>query len=224
MPLRGASSGCSTAAERASQTAPSAPPRRATLAAVATDELPLFPLHSVLFPGGTLRLRVFEPRYLDLVRRCTREGSCFGVCLLLDDASAPAAWGTRARIHDFFATAEGMLGIAATGEGRFRATRTRVRDNGLIVASIERHDEPPPQPLRAEHCLLAQLLERLHQCAGGAHARAAKACYDDAAWVGYRLAEALPFSVRERQSLLQGGDAHARLDHIARLLPRFQHE
>jgi len=186
-------------------------------------DLPLFPLHSVLFPGGVLRLRVFEPRYLDLVRRCTREQSCFGVCLLLDDA-APAAWGTRARIHDFFATDEGMLGIAATGEGRFRVTRTRVRDNGLIVAAVELHDEPPAEPLRAEHCLLAQLLERLHERIGGVHARAGKSCYDDAAWVGYRLAEVLPFTIRERQSLLQSGDAHDRLARIARLLPRFQRE
>ena len=90
----------------------------------ATTELGLFPLRTVLVPGMALGVRVFEPRYLDLVRRCTREGSCFGVCLLLDDASAPAAsispkndgrspadsisrrchsltWGTAARVLDW---------------------------------------------------------------------------------------------------------------------------
>lgn len=202
---------------------------------MASVALPLFPLHSVLFPGGSLRLRVFEPRYLDLVRRCTREDSCFGVCLVLDAATTgagvatapgavPAAWGTRARITDFFATDAGMLGITATGEGRFRVTRTRVRDNGLIVADIEPHEEPPAEELRPEHCLLAQLLERLHERVGGPHARAGKACYDDAAWVGYRLAELLPFTPAERQALLQDDDAHARLGRIAALLPRFQRD
>ena len=192
-------------------------------------DLPLFPLHSVLFPGGNLRLRVFEPRYLDLVRRCTREDACFGVCLIMEGSESgapavPAAWGTRARISDFFATAEGMLGIAASGEGRFRVLRTRVRDNGLIVGSVELHEEAAAEPLRPEHCLLATLLERLHAKVGGPHARADKACYDDAAWVGWRLAELLPLSMQERQGLLQLEDMHARLGRIATLLPRFQRD
>ena len=192
-------------------------------------DLPLFPLHSVLFPGGILRLRVFEPRYLDLVRRCTRESACFGVCLIIEGQEVatpalPAAWGTRARITDFFATDEGMLGIVATGEGRFRVLRTRVRDNGLIVGSVELHDEPPAEQLRPEHCLLATLLDRLHAQVGGPHARADKACYDDARWVGWRLAELLPLAAGERQALLQEDDMHARLARIAAWLPRFQRD
>lgn len=191
-------------------------------------ELPLFPLHSVLFPGGAIKLRIFEPRYLDLVRRCTREDSCFGVCLIMDGAEAgapalPAAWGTRARITDFFSTREGMLGIAATGEARFRVSRTRIRDNGLIVGDVQAFEESPPEELRPEHCLLGQLLERLHEQVGG-RLRADKACYDDAAWVGYRLAELLPFSNEDRQALLQAEDPHRRLQRIADLLSRLQRE
>lgn len=190
------------------------------------DELPLFPLNTVLFPGGTMKLRIFEPRYLDLVRRCTREASCFGVCLIMDGAEAgapalPAAWGTRARITDFFSTSEGMLGIAATGEARFRVARTRVRDNGLIVGEVQAFEEAPPEELKPEHCLLGQLLERLHEQVGGS-VRADKACYDDAAWVGYRLAELLPFSNADRQALLQDGDPHARLQRITGLLTRLK--
>jgi hypothetical protein len=191
-------------------------------------ELPLFPLHTVLFPGGALKLRIFEPRYLDLVRRCTREGSCFGVCLVMEGAGAgapalPAAWGTRARITDFFSTREGMLGIAATGEARFRVTRTRIRDNGLILGEVQAFEESAAEELRPEHCLLGQLLERLHEQVGG-RMRADKACYDDAAWVGYRLAELLPFCNEDRQALLQAEDPHRRLQRIAELLSRLQRE
>lgn len=195
---------------------------------MAATELPLFPLHSVLFPGGSLKLRIFEPRYLDLVRRCTREESCFGVCLIIEGREAgtpaiPAAWGTRARITDFFSTSEGMLGIAATGEARFHVVRTRVRDNGLIVGEVRAFEEPPAEELRPEHCLLGQLLERLHEQVGGS-VRADKACYDDAAWVGYRLAELLPFSSEDRQALLQADDPHLRLQRIAELLSRLQRD
>lgn len=100
--------------------------------------------------------------------------------------------------------------------------RTRVRDNGLIVAQVENLQEPPPQPIAPEHGLLSMLLERLIERFGGDHAQAARSCYDDAAWVGYRLAEMLPFSDTERQQLLQCDDPHARLSRVVQRLPQFQ--
>lgn len=191
-------------------------------------ELPLFPLRAVLFPGGELQLRVFEPRYLDMVKQCGRSGSGFGVCLILDGEetghpATPAAFGTLARIVDFHAGADGLLGLRVRGESRFHVRRTRVRDNGLIVAEVEDLAEPAPHPVAAEHGLLATLLERLIEHFGGPHAQAERACYDDAAWVGYRLAEILPFSPTERQELLQCDSHYLRLDRIVQHLPRFQH-
>jgi Lon protease-like protein len=196
-------------------------------AGVTSSELPLFPLRTVLFPGGQLRLRIFEPRYLDLVKQCTRSDSGFGVCLILDGQEAgapatPAAFGTRARIVDFYSQPDGLLGLQVCGESRFHVLRTRVRDNGLIVAHVENFAEPPPQPVAPEHGLLSMLLERLIERFGGDHAQAARSCFDDAAWVGYRLAEMLPFSDPERQELLQCADQHARLCRIVQRLPQFQ--
>lgn len=192
-----------------------------------SNELPLFPLRTVLFPGGQLRLRIFEPRYLDLVKQCTRSDSGFGVCLILDGQEAgapatPAAFGTRARIVDFYSQPDGLLGLQVAGGSRFHVRRTRVRDNGLIVAQVENLQEPPPQPIAPEHGLLSMLLERLIERFGGDHAQAARSCYDDAAWVGYRLAEMLPFSDTERQQLLQCDDPHARLSRVVQRLPQFQ--
>jgi Lon protease-like protein len=194
---------------------------------VTRAELPLFPLRTVLFPGGDLRLRVFEPRYLDMVKQCSRSESGFGVCLILDGAevgapATPAAFGTRARIVDFNVGDDGLLGLQVRGECRFHVRRTRVRDNGLIVAEVEFRPEPPPAQVEPEHGLLATLLERLIERFGGPHAKAERRCFDDAAWVGYRLAEMLPFSDPERQELLQCDDGHERLSLIVQRLPQFQ--
>lgn len=191
------------------------------------NELPLFPLRSVLFPDGELRLRIFEPRYLDMVRHCGRTGTGFGVCLILDGhevgaPATPAAFGTQASIADFHADADGLLGLVVRGDRRFHVRRTRIRDNGLIVADVDWHDEPAPQRLRPEHGLLATLLQRLAQRFGGAIAQAPQARFDDAAWVGYRIAELMPFPNPERQALLQFDDAHARLDRIVQRLPQLQ--
>lgn len=196
-------------------------------AGVTATDIPLFPLNSVLFPGGLLELRVFERRYLDMVRDCARCGAGFGVCLILHGQEAgepavPAAVGTLARIVDFYTGDDGLLGIRADGGARFRVARTRVRDNGLVHGDAHFWPDEPIVPLPAEHALLATILERLLERMGGSHARAERNRYDDASWVGFRLGEALPLENRERQHLLQMTDPLERLQQVMDYLPRFQ--
>ena len=190
----------------------------------------LFPLNTVLFPGADLSLRIFELRYLDLVRACCRDGHGFGICAIFAEqegeshqAGVPAALGTEARIVDFASLPDGLLGIRVRGERRFRVRRTRVRDNGLIVADIDWLPRSESSPLAIEHELLATLLRRLIERIGGAHAQAAMERYRDADWVSWRLAELLPLSLPQRQSLLQQDDAQRRmqrlLELVATLLP-----
>jgi len=184
-----------------------------------SSSLPLFPLRTVLVPGGALALRVFEPRYLDLVRECGRHGSTFGVCLLLDGAEAgvatsTAAVGTEAAIEDFGTGDDGLLSLRLRGRRRFLARRTRVRDNGLIVATVDWRDPDGDDELRPEHAVLGQVLQHILEQAGGEHARDVMARLDDAAWVGWRLTELLPLSDRQRQALLQEDDPHVRLDEL----------
>jgi Lon protease-like protein len=187
--------------------------------------LGLFPLPTVLLPGAVLGLRVFEPRYLDLVRDCSREGGGFGVCLLLadaggeDSAATPAAWGTEARIEDFGNGDDGLLTLRVRGCRRFRVQRTRVRSNGLVIGEIQWRDPDPDDELRPEHALLGLLLQRILDQAGGEHASATPAQLDDAAWVGWRLAELLPLTDLQRQQLLQEDDPHARLQQLLALIP-----
>ncbi|MEA9652710.1 LON peptidase substrate-binding domain-containing protein [Xanthomonas campestris pv. raphani] len=186
--------------------------------------LPLFPLHSVLLPGATIGLRVFERRYLDLVRDCGRTGSSFGVCLILDGSdvgapAVPAAYGTEVRIEDFDVGADGVLVLRLRGTRRFRVQRSRVRDNGLVVGEVSWCEPDSDDELRPEHGLLATVLERMLEQVGGEFASAGPGLLDQAAWVGWRLAELLPLSECQRLSLLQEDDPHRRLEQLLAWMP-----
>ncbi len=138
---------------------------------MAAESLPLFPLHSVLVPGAAIGLRVFERRYLDLVRECGRTGSGFGVCLILEGKevgrpASPAAFGTEARIEDFDMGADGVLVLRLRGARRFRVSRTRIRDSGLVVGEVEWCEPDSDDELQPQHALLATLLERIAEQAG----------------------------------------------------------
>ena len=192
-----------------------------------TTDIPLFPLNTVLFPGGRLTLRVFERRYLDLVRDCARGGGGFGVCLILHgreagEVAVPAAIGTLAHIVDFYTQPDGLLGICVSGGRRFHVERSRVRDNGLAHGEVAFWPDEPAIEMPPQYQLLATILERLLDKSGDPQANAPRANFDDAAWVGFRLAEALPFDNRERQHLLQLGDPLERLEQLMHYLPRFQ--
>ena len=179
--------------------------------------LPLFPLQAVLVPGAVLDLRIFERRYLDMVGECGRSGSGFGVCLILEGSESgtpamPVAFGTEAVIEDFGNTPEGLLSLRVRGHRRFHVLRTRVRDNGLIVADIEWRDDVPVSPrLRPEHALLAEILRRILLQLDAGHIDPHPGLFEDAAWVAWRLAELLPLAMPQRQALLQLDDPHARL-------------
>nr|WVJ86125.1 LON peptidase substrate-binding domain-containing protein [Xanthomonas campestris pv. campestris] len=186
--------------------------------------LPLFPLHSVLLPGATIGLRVFERRYLDLVRDCGRTGSSFGVCLILDGSdvgapAVPAAYGTEVRIEDFDVGNDGVLVLRLRGTRRFRVQRSRVRDNGLVVGEVSWCEPDSDDELRPEHGLLATVLERMLEQVGGEFASAGPGLLDQAAWAGWRLAELLPLSEGQRLSLLQEDDPHRRLEQLLAWMP-----
>jgi Lon protease-like protein len=181
--------------------------------------LGLFPLHSVLLPGAMLSLRVFERRYLDLVSECTRDSRGFGVCLILigDESGVPATpakYGTQARIEDFTTGSDGLLHLRIRGGRRFRVDTTHVRDNGLLLADVDWCEYDVDDELRPEHATLGIVLQQIAEQVGGELAKAPPARFDEAAWVGWRLAELLPLQESQRQALLQIEDPHARLDKL----------
>jgi hypothetical protein len=187
-------------------------------------EIPLFPLNTVLFPGGPLPLRIFETRYVDMVRRCLREESGFGVVLIRQGAEAggPARFatvGTDARIVDFSRLDDGLLGLACTGLDRFRVVDSWRAADGLNVARVEDLEPEPAVTLPAAHAHLADALRRVLPELGEAYAHVARR-FDDAAWVGYRLAELLPLDLPARQALLEMRDPLERLALLAPMIRR----
>ncbi|HEX7816787.1 LON peptidase substrate-binding domain-containing protein [Dyella sp.] len=190
-------------------------------------ELPLFPLGTVLYPEGQLQLRIFERRYLDMVRECARTGGPFGVCLILrgqeaGEPATPAAVGTLASIVDFHNREDGLLGIVAQGEQRFRVRRTRVRDDGLVRGEVEPWPDEPRLAMPAEFALLSTILERLVANMAPHLRQVPQYLYDDASWVGFRLAELLPLQIEEQQRMLELNDPVQRLAELRDILPRFQ--
>lgn len=190
-------------------------------------EIPLFPLNAVLFPGSTLALRIFEARYLDMVRECARGNAEFGVCLIMQGQEAgepalPAAVGTLAQIVDFDTLPDGLLGISVMGGRRFRVQKTRVRNNGLVLGEIRRWPDEPVVPVPIEFSLLPAILERLAEQAGLSWRNGPRERYDDAGWVGFRLAELLPLGDTERQRTLEITDPIERLASLRDAMPRFQ--
>jgi hypothetical protein len=180
------------------------------------QEIPLFPLGTVLFPGGPLPLRIFEARYIDLVRRCMREDSGFGVVLLTDGPEAgdgPTATsdvGTYARIVDFSGQPDGLLGIEARGERRFRIlSRRRARD-GLNVAAVEWLPDEVRVPLPEEFSDLGPALDYVLGQVGDPY-ESLERRLDDAGWVAGRLAEILPLPPAQKQQCLELDDPIERL-------------
>ncbi len=187
------------------------------------DALPLFPLRTVLVPGAALGLRVFEPRYLDLVRECGRRGGGFGICLILAGgevgrAATPAGFGTEALIEDFDTGPDGLLTLRVRGARRFHVRQTRVRDNGLVIAQVEWCAPDPRTPLQPQHALLAVVLEKILERIDDAALVFPDQRFDDAAWVGWRLSELLPIAPEQRQTLLQLDDPDARLETLLHLI------
>jgi uncharacterized protein len=177
--------------------------------------IPLFPLNTVLFPGGPLRLRIFEPRYLDMVSRCMREDSGFGVALIVAGREAGGSAqtvqiGTLARIVDFEQLEDGLLGITARGERRFRIAHVHQESDGLNVCEVEWCGEEVRAEVPPQHAVLAELLRRALEQIGPAYGEVTPA-YEDASWVSMRLAEILPLAAVERQELLELNDGPERL-------------
>jgi uncharacterized protein len=182
---------------------------------MSTRSVPLFPLNTVLFPDGPLALRIFEQRYLRMVRDCLKVDSPFAVALISQGAEVGVAQtrtiGTLAAIVDWDRSDEGLLTIRARGQQRFRRVAVSRQRDGLYVAEVELLPAEAPVPTTAADQDLIECVETLlssHDEIYGSDTRH----YDDATWVSYRLAETLPLPMSTRQALLEIDDTRERLE------------
>lgn len=188
----------------------------------AQDEIPIFPLGTVLFPGGALPLRVFERRYVDMVRECLRESRPFGVCRITrgNEVGVPAdheAVGCTASIVDCDMAQPGVLGVRAVGGQRFRVIDRRI-EHDLIRARVEpmapdRRVAPPP---RLAGCveIVRRIVRELGADPQGPPPILPPYDYESAGWVANRIAELLPVPAQVRQQLMALDDPLVRLERV----------
>ena len=181
----------------------------------------IFPLNIVLFPEGALPLRIFETRYVDMVRSCMRGEQRFGVALIREGSEVGPAQtfdvGTLAKIVDFHQLSDGFLGLSCVGEQRFRILQRSRQTDGLNLADIESLPREPKIAVPERHAHLATLLKTVLPQLGEVYA-GIEMRLDDAAWVGNRLAEILPIPLTDKQSYLELDDPIERLDVLGPLV------
>ena len=192
-------------------------------------KLPLFPLSTVLFPGCVLDLQVFEARYLDMIARCMKQGSGFGVVCILEGSETGdiepdiAGIGCEARVSDFQKQENGLLGIRVEGGRRFEVLNTELQRDNLLVADVHWLDEIPEQPLQDEDQDLLALLKALaeHPMVAALNMNTEVTGQQSLA---NQLAYLLPFAEEDKLDLLQVDDPQQRLDGIQALLEEMQGE
>jgi len=183
-------------------------------------EIFIFPLNTVLYPEGVLALKVFEQRYIELTKACLRDSRPFGVCLIREGrevgaAAVPEPVGCLATIEHWDMPQLGLFHLTARGGERFRIRELRVAPNHLISATV---DPIPADAATSEvDTLCREVLQAIIDKVG-AERFPAPVRLEDAAWIGYRLAEVLPLDTRAKQELLELTDAAARLKRLRALL------
>lgn len=196
--------------------------------------LPLFPLGTVLFPDGMLPLRIFEVRYLDMIRRCQRAGAPFGVVCLTQGGEvrqpgrteAFHSVGTLATVTRLETPQPGLMVIRASGTQRFRITSREQLKHGLWVGDVERlpADQPVPVPpdLQPTADALGKLIESLKERAGAHGELPLQEPWrlQDCGWVANRWCELLPLPMEMKQRLMELDNPLLRLELVGDVLAR----
>jgi uncharacterized protein len=195
------------------------------------QSLPLFPLHSVLFPGGILPLRIFEVRYLDMIGKCHKAGAPLGVVSLTEgtEVQSPGgkeafhAVGTLASVEHLERPQPGLMQIRVRGTQRFRIRRSERLRHGLWVADVELLPADPhvavPKDLQGVANALKRLLESLREQAPEGHLPVAEPyALDDCGWLANRWCELMPMPGPIRQRLMELDNPLVRLELVGDLL------
>ncbi|MBC2731865.1 LON peptidase substrate-binding domain-containing protein [Thiobacillus sp.] len=193
-------------------------------AAAKLTSLPLFPLSTVVFPGGRMPLRIFEQRYIDMVKQAIADDSPFGICAIREGKETgtpaiPYSIGTRVRITDWDMPETGILHIDTQADTRFVIRHTQVEPSGLLIGTVDEVSAEPASAIPHDLELAVEILRHIISEYGHAHFPAPHA-FDDAVWVSYRLSEVLPLKLSVKQNLLEMNDSVTRMRILTEFLKR----
>jgi Lon protease-like protein len=189
--------------------------------------LPVFPLQTIVFPGGVLPLRIFEARYLDMVKSCVRDQGEFIICMIKrGDESGELDQhyniGTACKIIDWEAMSDGLLGITVEGTARVKIGPTQVQPDQLIVGEVtylqEEQDQLLPEKFTEWSDLIIKIMKKLGSPFDRLEIQATSAF-----WVGARLAEYLPFELDMKQRILEIDQPLVRLEHLHDSLQKIEY-
>ena len=198
---------------------------------VASRKIPLFPLETVLFPDGVIALKIFEARYLDMIKQCLREKTEFGVISIIQDQDDShdnptprfSSIGTLALIEDFDPIQPALYMTKSFGTQRFQLLSSSQESNGLWVGEIILLEKDPLIPIPKEHQRVAKLLDEIIAVIQSENLLSDapfKKPYmtEDCGWVSNRLAELLPISLAQKNHLLAQTNPRIRLDLISEII------
>lgn len=205
-------------------------------------DLPLFPLHTVLFPGGLLPLQIFEVRYLDLMKRCEKSGEPFGIVCLQsghevrrapsheaagNTAETFAPIGTLATLEKVEHPQAGLMLVHARGGQRFQLDNARELPHGLWIGTVQLLPDDTAAGVPADQTSLGLRLQRTLQAMADDGVQAMPAPpgdprWHDAVWLSNRWAECLPLPAAERQRLMSLDNPLWRLDLVSEWLDRLE--
>ncbi|RWU12400.1 peptidase S16 [Pseudidiomarina gelatinasegens] len=195
----------------------------------AQQTIPLFPLSGHVLPGGTMRLRIFEPRYVRMVKESCNGTNCrpIGMCMLNDQGNTGNNThihpiGTAVTIVDFEQLPDGLLGITVSGQGLFRITDTTVEADGLRVGHFEDHPVWPSQPLSYDDAFLADQLVEIYKTYPELAVDYTDAQLQQADWVCLRWLELIPVGAQTKQELLQNPNVDGALTFLRDLVKASQ--
>jgi len=186
--------------------------------------LPLFPLNTVVFPGGRLPLKVFEQRYLEMVKQAIAANTPFGICAIREGKetgppAVPCSLGTRVRITDWDMPQTGILHIDTLAQERFLVRSNRAEPSGLLIGAVEDVSAESAIAVPDDLELAVEVLRHIISEFGDAHFPAPHD-FGNAVWVGYRLSEVLPLKLSIRQNLLEMNDSITRLRILTEFLKK----
>ncbi len=186
--------------------------------------IPIFPLNTVLYPDGLLPLRIFETRYMDMIKACMKDSLPFGICLIRTGAevgttATPFQVGTLATVADWDMTQLGILNVTVKGGQRFLIESADVMGDGLLMAEVSMIPEEPLCPVSEEYAICVTVFDTILQEVGETRFSTPMRA-KQMAWLGYRLAESLPLKVAAKQDMLEMNDSEMRLKILLAFLRR----